>query len=80
MNAGLSYLLVQFNTRVGKKRSKLFTRVFLLHHPVFEGQSTGVSRSQGALECLVHTIKGRLRIEVVEEKESIKRWGKTNSL
>ena len=45
--------------------------MFLLHHPVFEGQSTEVSRSQGTLECLVRTIEGVLRIEVLEEKESV---------
>ena len=66
-----------------KKRSKLFTRVFLLHHPVFEGQSTEISRSQGALEFLVGTIKGILRIEFFR-RESLSRreknGGKTNYL
>ena len=46
---------------------KLFTRVFLLHYPVFDGQSTVVCRSQGALDCLVSTIKEGLRIEVLFE-------------
>ena len=79
MNAGLSYLLVQFYARVDKKRSKLFTRVFLLHHPVLECQSTEVSRSQGALEFLVHTIKGILRIEFYRRKSLSRRekkWSK----
>ena len=66
-NAGLNYLLVGLTQeRIRKKKSsKLFTRVFLLHFPVFDGQSTVVCSSQGAIDFLVRTIKEVLRIEVL---------------
>ena len=64
-NGELNYLLVGLTQeRITKKSSKLFTRELLLHYPVFDGQSTVVCSSQGALDCLVRTIKEGLRIEV----------------
>ena len=72
--------------RVRKKKSdKLFTRVFLLHYPVFDGQSTVVCSSQGALDFLVQTIKelnliffleGRRNLgEIINLGESWRRGG-----
>ena len=59
-----------YNFKNRGKRSKFFTRVFLLHLPVLEDQSTEVSRSQGTLECLMRTINGKLKIEVVDGRKT----------
>ena len=73
MNVGQHYLLVHFYTRVDKKDLNCLPRVFLLHHPVLEDQSTEVSKSQGSLECLVRTFKGKSRIKVFRREKIIEK-------
>ena len=61
-------------------KSFLGSSYFPLHDCVLEYPSTGAGRSQGTLECLVHTIKGEFWIEYLDGRTRTISEGKKRKL